>query len=99
MTQKWIETDDGPIAVDVHGEPDGPAMVIVPGVMADSAAWGAVAQHVRSSRTVAVVNRRGRHPSSPLTDGYGIEPKSAIAGQSSTASPMCRRSSDGATGV
>lgn len=73
VTEKWIETDDGAIAVDVYGEPDGPAMVIVPGVMADSAAWAAVAQHVRTSRTVAVVNRRGRHPSSPMTDDYGIE--------------------------
>lgn len=73
VTQKSIETDDGPIAVDVYGEPDGSAMIIVPGVMADSAAWGAVAQHVRSVRTVAVVNRRGRHPSSPMTADYGIE--------------------------
>src|SRR5699024_9649893 len=46
--------------------------IIIPGVMADSAAWAAVAQRVTNSRTVAVVNRRGRHPSSPMTDDYSL---------------------------
>ncbi|WP_198671635.1 alpha/beta fold hydrolase [Desertihabitans aurantiacus] len=58
--------------VDVYGEPDGAAIVLVPGVMADAAAWAAVAEQLEGWPTVAVVNRRGRHPSHPLPEGYGI---------------------------
>src|SRR5699024_5394600 len=57
----------------VYGAKDAPAMIIIPGVMADSAAWATVAQRVTSSGTVAVVNRRGRRPSSPMTDDYSLE--------------------------
>ena len=73
MTQKWIETDDGRITVDVYGAPDAAAMIIIPGVMADSAAWATVAQRVTSAKTVAVVNRRGRDPSSAMTDDYSLD--------------------------
>lgn len=40
--------------------------------MADAAGWAAVAQHLKGWGTIAVVNRRGRHPAGPLTSGYDI---------------------------
>jgi pimeloyl-ACP methyl ester carboxylesterase len=73
LIQKLVEVDGSWVSVDVHGDPDGPVIVVIPGVMADSAGWAAVARQLKGWRTVAVVNRRGRHPSGPLTDAYDIE--------------------------
>lgn len=72
MTQKCLERDGSWIYVDVYGEPDGSAVVMIPGVMADSAVWGRVARRITGWPTVAVVNRRGRHPSGPLTSAYSL---------------------------
>ncbi|MFE5309413.1 alpha/beta fold hydrolase [Isoptericola sp. NPDC056605] len=71
--QKWVTVrDGGRVAVDVYGEPDDDAIVLVPGVLSDAAAWGPVARALEGWATVAVVNRRGRHPSSPLPTGYSL---------------------------
>ncbi|MBR8742725.1 alpha/beta fold hydrolase [Nocardiopsis sp. MG754419] len=64
---------DSWIGIDVYGEPDGPALVIVPGVMSDARSWGGVATALERWSTVAVVNRRGRAPSGPLTDDYSLD--------------------------
>ncbi|WP_131847777.1 MULTISPECIES: alpha/beta hydrolase [unclassified Curtobacterium] len=71
-TQKQVEVDGSWVTVDVYGEPDGPVIVIIPGVMADAAGWAPVAHHLEGWPTVAVVNRRGRNPSGPLTDTYDL---------------------------
>lgn len=71
--QKRVVVDGSWVTVDVYGDPDGPAIIVIPGVMADAAAWGGVARHLDGWQTVAVVNRRGRHGSGPLTDAYGID--------------------------
>lgn len=72
MTQKVVPVLGSHVSVDVYGEPDGPAVVIVPGVMADAAAWGPVARALHSWPTVAVVNRRGRRPSGELSSAYSL---------------------------
>ncbi|WP_229074777.1 alpha/beta fold hydrolase [Actinoplanes sp. DH11] len=56
----------------MYGDPDGPSVVVIPGAMADAAQWAGVAGRLDGWRAVAVVNRRGRQPSGPLTDGYGF---------------------------
>jgi len=61
------------ISVDVHGGPGEDALIIIPGVMSDAAAWEAVAVGLRAWPTVVVVNRRGRAPSGPLGDDYSLE--------------------------
>nr|WP_221380047.1 alpha/beta hydrolase [Actinoplanes polyasparticus] len=71
--QKLVDVEGSWVSVDVYGDPDGPAIVVIPGAMADSATWAAVARQLKGWRTVAVVNRRGRHPAGPLTDAYGIQ--------------------------
>jgi len=71
--QKRVEVDGSWVSVDVYGDVNGPAIVMIPGVMADAAGWAAVAQHLEGWRTVAVINRRGRHPSGPLTNEYDIQ--------------------------
>jgi len=71
--QKHVEVDGSWVTVDVYGAANGPAIVVIPGVMADAAGWAAVAHHLEGWQTVAVVNRRGRHPSGPLTSGYDIQ--------------------------
>lgn len=71
--QKQIQVDGSWVAVDVYGEEDGPAIILVPGVMADAAGWAEVARQLSGWKTVAVVNRRGRRPSGPLGDGYDIQ--------------------------
>lgn len=71
--QKSVHLGDGWLTVDVHGEPDGPAIVLVPGAMADAAGWAQVAGSLRAWRTVVVVNRRGRHPSGPLPSAYSLQ--------------------------
>ncbi|MCE0538589.1 alpha/beta hydrolase [Kineosporia rhizophila] len=73
MIQKEIQVNGSWIQVDVYGAPDGPAIVVIPGVMADAAAWGPVAQHLEGWPSIAVVNRRGRVPSGPLTSTYTLE--------------------------
>lgn len=70
--QKRIEVDGSWVMLDVYGDPDADAIVIVPGVMADAAAWQAVAQRLQAWKTVAVVNRRGRETSGPLTPTYSL---------------------------
>jgi hypothetical protein len=59
-TQKLIPVRGGHLTVDIHGEPDGPALVVIPGVMADAAAWAPVATALWSSSTDAGV--RDPHP-------------------------------------
>ncbi len=70
--QKRVEVDGSWVAVDVYGDPDGPAIVMVPGVMSDASAWRQVAMRLDAWETVAVVNRRGRQPSGPLTPAYSL---------------------------
>lgn len=72
-TQKLIPVRNGHLAVDIYGEPDGPAVVVIPGVMADAAAWAPVATALSAWPTVAVVNRRGRQASAPLTAEYSVD--------------------------
>ncbi|XVU21013.1 alpha/beta fold hydrolase [Actinoplanes sp. CA-054009] len=70
--QKYVQVDGGRVTVDVYGDPDEPALVVIPGAMADAAAWSRVARRLEGWPAVVVVNRRGRHPSSPLAAGYGL---------------------------
>lgn len=71
--QKVVEVSGSSwVTVDVYGEEDGPALVIVPGVMSDARAWRKVARSIEGWSTVAVVNRRGREPSGPLTSEYSL---------------------------
>ncbi|MEV1044385.1 alpha/beta hydrolase [Streptomyces sp. NPDC049916] len=65
--------DAGWVTVDVYGDPEAPGLVVVPGAMSDAAGWGGVASAIDAWPSVAVVNRRGRAPSGPLADGYGLE--------------------------
>ncbi len=65
--------------MDVYGDPDGPAIVLIPGVLSDAAAWRPVAAASAAWPTVAVVNRRGRHPSGPLPADYTIATEIADA--------------------
>lgn len=71
--QRQLKVDGGHLTVDVYGEEDGAAIVLIPGVMADADAWSAVAESLRGWDTVVVVNRRGRHPSGPLPSEYGLQ--------------------------
>lgn len=77
--QNTLDVDGSWITVDVYGDPDGPAVVMIPGVMSDAAAWRSVAERLDAWPTVAVVNRRGRHPSGPLTSDYSLETEVADA--------------------
>lgn len=70
--QKSVQVDGSWVTIDVYGSPDAPALILIPGVLSDAAAWGPVARHLDAWPTVAVVNRRGRHPSGPLTDAYTL---------------------------
>ncbi|MYQ47943.1 alpha/beta fold hydrolase [Streptomyces sp. SID4985] len=63
---------DGWVTVDVYGEPDTPGLVVVPGVMSDAHTWRHVAGAIDAWPSVAVVNRRGRAPSGPLTSPYSL---------------------------
>ncbi|WP_432543450.1 alpha/beta fold hydrolase [Kineococcus sp. SYSU DK002] len=72
MIQKRVDVDGSWVSLDLRGESDGPSIVVVPGAMADAAAWAPVARHLTSWPTVAVLNRRGRAPSGPLTDRYDL---------------------------
>ncbi len=77
--QKRVEVDGSWVHVDVYGELDGPAIVVIPGVLADAAGWADVAGRLNAWRTVAVVNRRGRRPSGPLTAAYDVKSEVADA--------------------
>ncbi|MCP2266050.1 alpha/beta fold hydrolase [Promicromonospora thailandica] len=70
--QKLVPVEGSSVSIDVYGEPDAPALVVIPGAMADAAEWGGVARDLRGWPTVVVVNRRGRQPSGPLTDQYSL---------------------------
>lgn len=60
------------VTVDVYGEPGTAGLVVVPGVMSDAHAWRHVVHAMNAWPSVSVVNRRGRAPSGPLTDGYSM---------------------------
>ncbi|GAB6902680.1 alpha/beta fold hydrolase [Kineosporia succinea] len=72
LIQKQVAVPGSWIGVDVYGEADGPAIMVIPGAMADASGWARVARNLGPWATVAVVNRRGRRPSGPLTDEYGV---------------------------
>ncbi len=63
---------DSWVTVDVYGDPGAPGLVIVPGAMSDAHAWRRVASAITAWPSVAVVNRRGRVPSGPLTGTYSL---------------------------
>lgn len=72
--QKTVKRDDGSwLTVDVYGDPGAPGLVMVPGVMSDAHSWGAVARAITAWPSVAVLNRRGRAPSGPLTADYSLD--------------------------
>lgn len=60
------------VTVEVYGDPDAPGLVLVPGVMSDAHTWRHVAGAIAAWPSVAVVNRRGRAPSGPLTGAYSL---------------------------
>ncbi|NLU70521.1 alpha/beta hydrolase [Streptomyces sp. HNM0574] len=71
--QKTLPVGDGSwVTVDVYGDPGAPGLVVVPGAMSDAQEWRQVASAVAAWPSVAVVNRRGRAPSGPLTPGYAL---------------------------
>lgn len=71
--QKKLSVGGGSwVTVDVYGEPTAPGLVLVPGAMSDAHAWRHVAQALSAWPSAAVVNRRGRAPSGPLTDRYSL---------------------------
>ncbi|WP_217271369.1 alpha/beta fold hydrolase [Frigoribacterium sp. VKM Ac-2836] len=73
MIQNRVPVRGSEIAVDIYGNAEGPTILMIPGVMADAASWAAVAQRLEGWSAVAVLNRRGRHPSGPLTQEYSLE--------------------------
>ncbi len=78
--QKVVQVSGGSwVTVDVYGEQDGSALVIIPGVMSDAHGWRQVAENIEGWSTVAVVNRRGRQPSGPLTAEYSLQVEVADA--------------------
>ncbi|MGW5350445.1 alpha/beta fold hydrolase [Streptomyces sp. NPDC004031] len=60
------------VTVDVYGEPGAPALLVLPGVMSDAAGWRDVVGALTAWPSAAVVNRRGRTPSGPLTGDYSL---------------------------
>ncbi|MER6602064.1 alpha/beta fold hydrolase [Streptomyces parvus] len=96
--QKRFPVGDGSwVTVDVYGEPDAPGLVVVPGAMSDALGWRAVATAVGAWPSVAVVNRRGREPSGPMTAAYSLRTEVADLGVVSTGSAAPGPSSAGAT--
>jgi pimeloyl-ACP methyl ester carboxylesterase len=67
-----FESDDGTLTA-LARPGQGVPIVIVHGVVADAFAWKHVAGKVAPERPVFVLNRRGRVPSAPLGEGYGVE--------------------------
>lgn len=78
MIQKEMRLPDGGrIVVDVyadrpHTRASARTLVVLPGVMSDSHAWRRFAAALRSWPVVAVINRRGRPPSTPLPSPHSI---------------------------
>ncbi|USA00742.1 alpha/beta hydrolase [Streptomyces lydicamycinicus] len=72
IQKKWPVGGGSWVTVEVYGEPDAPGLVVVPGAMSDARAWRHVATAIDAWPSVAVVNRRGRTPSGPLTGGYSL---------------------------
>ncbi|MGW8380577.1 alpha/beta hydrolase [Streptomyces sp. ODS28] len=71
--QKKVPVGGGSwVTVDVYGDPEARGLVVVPGAMSDAHAWRHVAGSLGAWPSVAVVNRRGRTPSGPLTDAYSL---------------------------
>ncbi len=56
----------------VHGDPEQPGLLVLPGVMADASTWRHVAAAITAWPSVTVVDRRGRASSPPLGEGYGL---------------------------
>ncbi|MGL6236895.1 MAG: alpha/beta fold hydrolase [Segniliparus sp.] len=72
--QKKLPVGQGSwVVVDVYGDPAAAGIVVFPGVMSDANTWRAVAAGVAAWPSVAVVNRRGRAPSGPLTSEYSLQ--------------------------
>lgn len=69
---RHVPTGVGSVAVDVYGDAGEPVAVVVPGALSDARAWRHVAARLRSWGAVAVVNRRGRAPSTALPDSYSL---------------------------
>ena len=67
-----LETDTGRLTA-LARPGMGVPVVVVHGVMADAFAWTEVVSAVAPERPALVVNRRGRAPSAPLGDDYGLE--------------------------
>jgi pimeloyl-ACP methyl ester carboxylesterase len=67
-----VESKDGTLTA-LARPGQGVPVVIVHGVIADAFAWKQVAGRVAPERPVFVLNRRGRVPSAPLSEGYGVE--------------------------
>ena len=67
-----VESKDGTLTA-LARPGQGVPIVIVHGVIADASAWKQVAGKVAPERPVFVLNRRGRVPSGPLSEGYGVE--------------------------
>ena len=70
---KRVEVDGNWVSIDLHGDPATPPLLVIPGVLADAAAWAPVAADLSRTQTVAVLNRRGRAPSGPLTPAYCLQ--------------------------
>ena len=66
-------SQDSWVTLDIHGDADAPGLVMVPGVMSDAHTWRHVASEIHAWPSVAVVNRRGRTPSGPLTADYSLQ--------------------------
>lgn len=72
--QKQVRVADGSwVVVEVFGDPAAAGLVVVPGVMSDAHAWRHVVRATSAWPSVAVVNRRGRAPSGPLTESYSLQ--------------------------
>lgn len=61
----------GPLSARIR-DGEGPPLVLLPGVMADAATWGAVVEHLTRPNPVIVINRRGRAASGPLGPDYSV---------------------------
>ncbi|MFI0901095.1 alpha/beta fold hydrolase [Streptomyces sp. NPDC020983] len=72
MQKTVAVSSDSWVTIDVYGEVDAPGLVMVPGVMSDAHAWRHIAREIHAWPSVAVVNRRGRTPSGPLTPTYTL---------------------------
>ncbi|WP_031520945.1 alpha/beta fold hydrolase [Streptomyces sp. NRRL F-5123] len=68
------------VTVDVFGEPGAPGLLVLPGVMSDAHGWRDVVRALSAWPSAAVVNRRGRTPSGPLTGDYSMRTEVADLG-------------------